>query len=37
MGKASAMAWILFLVILLFTFVLFKTSARWVYYGGENK
>jgi multiple sugar transport system permease protein len=37
MGKASAMAWILFLVILLFTFVLFKTSARWVYYGGENR
>jgi multiple sugar transport system permease protein len=36
MGKASAMAWILFLTIILFTFILFKTSARWVYYGGER-
>lgn len=36
MGKASAMAWLLFIVIVLFTFVLFKTSARWVYYGGER-
>ncbi len=36
MGKASALAWILFLIILFFTFVLFKTSARWVYYGGER-
>jgi multiple sugar transport system permease protein len=30
------MAWILFLIILLFSFVLFRTSARWVYYGGEK-
>ena len=37
MGKASAMAWILFLVIVVFTVLLFRTSARWVYYGGENK
>jgi multiple sugar transport system permease protein len=37
MGKASAMAWLLFLVIVLFTVVLFRTSYRWVYYGGENK
>lgn len=36
MGKASAMAWLLFLVIVFFTFILFKTSARWVYYGGER-
>ena len=36
MGKASAMAWLLFLVIILFTFMLFKSSARWVYYGGER-
>ena len=36
MGKASAMAWLLFIVIILFTFVLFKSSARWVYYGGER-
>jgi len=36
MGKASAMAWILFIIIVTFTIVLFKTSARWVYYGGEK-
>ena len=36
MGKASAMAWILFLIIMAFSFVLFRTSARWVYYGGEK-
>lgn len=35
MGYACAMAWILFLIILLFTILLFKTSARFVYYGGE--
>ena len=37
MGKASAMAWILFLVILLFTLVLFRTSRSWVYYGGGDE
>lgn len=37
MGKASAMAWLLFLVIVAFTVLLFRTSAKWVYYGGENK
>lgn len=38
MGKASAMAWLMFLVIVIFTFILFRTSARWVYYGsGEQK
>jgi multiple sugar transport system permease protein len=36
MGKASAMAWMLFIVIVFFTFILFRTSARWVYYGGER-
>lgn len=36
MGKASAMAWILFIIIVLFSVVLFATSARWVYYGGEK-
>ena len=35
-GKASAMAWILFLIILFFSVILFRTSARWVYYGGEK-
>jgi multiple sugar transport system permease protein len=36
MGKASAMAWLLFIVIIFFTYILFKSSARWVYYGGER-
>jgi multiple sugar transport system permease protein len=36
MGKASALAWVLFIVIMFFTVVLFKSSARWVYYGGED-
>jgi len=36
MGKASAMAWILFIIIVVFTVMLFNTSAGWVYYGGEE-
>lgn len=36
MGKASALAWVLFIVIMFFTVVLFRTSARWVYYGGSD-
>lgn len=36
MGKASALAWILFLIIVLFTYIIFRSSARWVYYGGEK-
>jgi multiple sugar transport system permease protein len=36
MGKASAMAWILFVIIMIFSVILFRTSARWVYYGGEK-
>ena len=37
MGKASALAWILFLIIVIFTVLLFRTSERWVYYGGDEK
>jgi multiple sugar transport system permease protein len=36
MGKASALAWILFVVIVIFTIILFRTSARWVYYGSGD-
>ncbi|WP_374706690.1 carbohydrate ABC transporter permease [Paenibacillus sp. J2TS4] len=36
MGYASAMAWILFLFVMGMTLLVFKTSARWVYYGGEK-
>ena len=37
MGYASAMAWLLFIIIVIFTILVFRTSARWVYYGGENR
>lgn len=36
MGKASALGWILFLVIVAFTVALWKSSARWVYYAGAE-
>jgi len=34
MGYASALAWVLFLVILAFTFLILRTSSSWVYYEG---
>lgn len=37
MGKASAMAWILFVVVLVATLVVFKTSNKWVYYEGGDE
>jgi multiple sugar transport system permease protein len=36
MGKASALAWLLFVIVIVGTIALFRTSARWVYYGGEK-
>lgn len=36
MGYASAMAWLLFAVIFLITFLIFRTAQYWVYYEGEN-
>lgn len=35
MGKAAALAWILFFIIVVLTVLLFRSSRRWVYYGGE--
>jgi multiple sugar transport system permease protein len=35
MGYASALAWILFLIVLVLTMLVFKSSAMWVYYEGE--
>jgi len=35
MGYASAMAWILFLVILGVTILMLRTSSRWTYYAGS--
>ena len=37
MGYASALAWFLFLIIVVFTIAIFRSSARWVYYGGEEE
>ena len=34
MGYASAMAWILFIVIAVITWVLLRTQKKWVHYGG---
>ena len=36
MGYASAMAWILFVITLIFTLIVMRSSARMVYYGGEE-
>lgn len=36
MGYASAMAWILFVIIMSLTMVLLQSSKRWVYYEGER-
>jgi multiple sugar transport system permease protein len=35
MGYASAMAWLLFLIILILTLLVFKSSPLWVYYEAE--
>ncbi|MEA3344952.1 MAG: sugar ABC transporter permease [Chloroflexota bacterium] len=34
MGYAASLAWILFILIVIFTILFFRSSARWVYYGG---
>jgi multiple sugar transport system permease protein len=36
-GYASALAWMLFVIILAFTLLVFRSSAAWVYYEGEVK
>jgi multiple sugar transport system permease protein len=37
MGYTSAMAWILFAIILAFTLLQFRFARRWVYYEGETR
>jgi multiple sugar transport system permease protein len=37
MGYASALAWVLFLVILALTLLIVRSSGRWVYYAGERR
>jgi multiple sugar transport system permease protein len=35
MGYASALAWVLFAIVLVLTMLVFRSSAMWVYYEGE--
>ncbi|HOJ22684.1 MAG TPA: sugar ABC transporter permease [Armatimonadota bacterium] len=37
LGKASAMAWILFVILLVFTIIQFKSASKWVYYEGAER
>lgn len=36
MGYASALAWLLFVIVLGLTLILFRTAGSWVYQGGER-
>jgi ABC-type sugar transport system permease subunit len=33
MGYASALAWVLFVIIMIFTLLTLRSSERWVFYG----
>lgn len=35
MGKACALAWVLFVIVVIFTGLLFRSTGRWVYYEGK--
>ena len=37
MGYASALAWILLVIIAIFTAIAFRTSRYWVYYEDESR
>ncbi|MDR9853156.1 sugar ABC transporter permease [Paenibacillus sp. VCA1] len=37
MGYASALSWILFAIILLFTLIVIRSSSMWVYYNGDDE
>jgi len=38
MGYASALAWLLFIITLVCTLIILKSSSRWVFYqGGESR
>ncbi|AZS16983.1 carbohydrate ABC transporter permease [Paenibacillus lutimineralis] len=37
MGYASALSWILFIIILLFTLLVIRSSSFWVYYQGDDR
>ncbi len=37
MGYGSALAWVLFVIILVLTLLVFRSASRWVYYAGESR
>ena len=37
MGYASALAWVLFLIIVATTFLIFRTGRYWVHYEGVRR
>ncbi|HLH74691.1 MAG TPA: sugar ABC transporter permease [Chloroflexota bacterium] len=37
LGYAAALAWLFFVVMFAFTFIQFRSSARWVYYAGDRE
>jgi multiple sugar transport system permease protein len=37
MGRACALAWIMFTVLIVIAAILFRTSSRWVYYAGNER
>jgi multiple sugar transport system permease protein len=37
MGRGCALAWVMFAVVLVISIVMFRTSARWVFYAGAER
>ena len=37
MGYGSTLAWILFIILSVFTYLQFRASRSWVYYAGEAR
>jgi multiple sugar transport system permease protein len=37
MGYAAALSWVLFLIILVLTLLIVRSSEAWVYYEGERR
>ena len=37
MGYASALAWVLFVIVLVMTLAVLRTSQYWVFYSGEKE
>jgi multiple sugar transport system permease protein len=37
MGYASALSWLLFIILIVFTYLQFRLSGNWVFYAGERK